>query len=42
MLQKIPFFNQIVLKDEHLVEVDYIGLAKRLTAVTVKAGEFVF
>ena len=42
MVSNIPFFNQIVLKDEHLTDGDYISLARRLTAITVPAGDYVF
>lgn len=42
MVSNIPFFNQIVLKDENLTDGDYISLARRLTAITVPAGDYVF
>jgi hypothetical protein len=42
MVSNIPFFNQIVLKDENLTDGDYISLARRLTAIAVPAGDYVF
>lgn len=40
MVGAIPFFNQIVLKDESLKDEDYIEMAKYLTHEHVEAGDY--
>jgi hypothetical protein len=40
MVKQIPFFNQIVLKDEFLAEVDFLEMSKHLTHQLVEAGQF--
>ena len=38
MLKQIPFFNQIVLKDEYLTEVDFLEMSKYLILQQIEAG----
>ena len=40
--KKIPFFKEIVLKDEKLGEEDYLELAKSLKMHTFEPGEYIF